>query len=940
MAQREIHGGRLFDLYARYVGEPQSRKDVYGYWTLIVGYLVGFGGILVYLLSPAGGPSNFFVREVAITLAAVGLPLGLLGIVLMLPVAGRGIQTSVVGTVVALGAVGWFVTVYPANWGVGTPDYSSAVIAVYFVGVLLVASVAALVPVLTGEKSFFFTGEHVREGDHPAVMIGEATRGGLFAVYNDGARWTWRLLEQGALAGGVEEYLSRLETEEAVERVREKVRQARLLEITHAAFRLYETADDGVRWLLMREDGTAIAEGGGAFETREAAEESANLLKERGPVAPVLDIDGAAFDVHRNGDGWRWDLLDESRDVVASAPTPVDSREAADATVERVRELAGQAGELTVEQYAAELFEDTDVAGDGDTGDWRWRLLTATDDTVAGSERSWSTRREAEDAVHAVLDGLDDVGLRVAGEPAYEVYADGDEYRWRLVTAADAVGARSHGGFASATAAEESAGRMRANIATADVVVNPESAFEIFQDPDGWRWRLVDDERAQLATSATAFPTHEDAQDAVDRLRSDAAAAELIEFDTAAFQLYEADTGEWRWRLIDEDGNVMADSGEDYGSRGDAAAAMTTLKQNAPDAELLEIETAAFELFEDDTGGWNVRLVDETGQELAEDRRGHASRSQAREAMETFRDHAAEAPVRVMDRAAFQIYPNNGDAWWWRFVHPDGTVVADGVTGHATRDEAGSAVDALRESAGDATVLDVGDLAVRLEEADDGWRWTLVDRDRDVVAHGQRTHPSREAAEAAVADLSTHAPETPVFDIEEATFRLRPTDAGWRWELLDENRNPLAVGPEPTETRQRAQSATSRVARLGPDAGMLDFDQAAFELYPDDDGWHWRLIDEDDLVIAQSTAGKPDREAARAEAEAVADVVGEASVLEVDGAAFELHEEDGAWRFRLVAEDGDPIGESVESYPTREDAREALRTVQEFAPEAATSVAE
>ena len=41
--------GPVFDLYERYVGEPRTRKDVYGYAAFIVGYVLGLLGVVAYL---------------------------------------------------------------------------------------------------------------------------------------------------------------------------------------------------------------------------------------------------------------------------------------------------------------------------------------------------------------------------------------------------------------------------------------------------------------------------------------------------------------------------------------------------------------------------------------------------------------------------------------------------------------------------------------------------------------------------------------------------------------------------------------------------------------------------------------------------------------------------------------------------------------------------
>lgn len=56
----------------------------------------------------------------------------------------------------------------------------------------------------------------------------------------------------------------------------------------------------------------------------------------------------------------------------------------------------------------------------------------------------------------------------------------------------------------------------------------------------------------------------------------------------ATFQLYQDAGGEWRWRLIHDNGNVIADSGEGYSSKGSAENGIESVRTNAPDAPISE----------------------------------------------------------------------------------------------------------------------------------------------------------------------------------------------------------------------------------------------------------------------------------------------------------------------------------------------------------------
>jgi len=52
----------------------------------------------------------------------------------------------------------------------------------------------------------------------------------------------------------------------------------------------------------------------------------------------------------------------------------------------------------------------------------------------------------------------------------------------------------------------------------------------------------------------------------------------------ATFELYVDEADEWRWRLVHDNGNVLADSGEGYASRQKAEQGVRAVKRTAPEA--------------------------------------------------------------------------------------------------------------------------------------------------------------------------------------------------------------------------------------------------------------------------------------------------------------------------------------------------------------------
>ena len=111
----------------------------------------------------------------------------------------------------------------------------------------------------------------------------------------------------------------------------------------------------------------------------------------------------------------------------------------------------------------------------------------------------------------------------------------------------------------------------------------------------------------------------------------------------ATFELYEDNRGEYRWRLRHENGNIIADSGEGYASKSGARDAIDRMKEYAPDADVLDIGQAAFEIYEDAGGEWRWRLRHRNGNILADSGEGYSSRSAATNAINSVKSNAPGA---------------------------------------------------------------------------------------------------------------------------------------------------------------------------------------------------------------------------------------------------------------------------------------------------------
>jgi hypothetical protein len=138
---------QLQDWYREYIGQPDQQRDIYlGFGLFFGGVALGLIGLVVFLVEGAlstGGPI-YPLREVAFSIAALGLPALLLGIVVLLPGDDRVRTVAIVGSAITVVAVLFFVSVYPYNWDVGRQaDFSTEGIALYAVGLVTVLGAAA-----------------------------------------------------------------------------------------------------------------------------------------------------------------------------------------------------------------------------------------------------------------------------------------------------------------------------------------------------------------------------------------------------------------------------------------------------------------------------------------------------------------------------------------------------------------------------------------------------------------------------------------------------------------------------------------------------------------------------------------------------------------------------------------------------------------------------
>jgi amphi-Trp domain-containing protein len=124
----------------------------------------------------------------------------------------------------------------------------------------------------------------------------------------------------------------------------------------------------------------------------------------------------------------------------------------------------------------------------------------------------------------------------------------------------------------------------------------------------------------------------------------------------ARFEVYEDSAGEHRWRLVHDNGNIIADGGEGYASKRKAEQGLGSVRNNAPGAYVTDRSrddeapaeggsNATFELFEDNEGKWRWRLVHDNGNIIADSGQGYSSKQKARQGLESVRTNVSDASV-------------------------------------------------------------------------------------------------------------------------------------------------------------------------------------------------------------------------------------------------------------------------------------------------------
>ncbi len=640
-------------------------------------------------------------------------------------------------------------------------------------------------------------------------------------LFETGDGWHWRLRHPSgtvlAESGAAFDDMEAAET--AVDYVRRHAPGAGTLEFSPGGFEVYE-----------RRDEDSPDDDAGRPPTAESG--SVDLDDPGEPADAGDDEEG----VPSSGGGleWRWRLRHHSGEVVARPPGPFGSLEAAMVGIERVKAAV-----------------DSQPAIREEAGSWRWRL-GHEGEAVATAVENHPTEIRATGAFERVRSCARTGGAIELDPVGFQVVLSGEEWGWRLRHRDGSVLARRDG-YASRQRAVDGIWAVMESVTGADVTMR-----------SGDTARVIDEAIAQAArarSTAEQLPTDEDPiddgsdpgsedpdpgtedqdpgdsgsdadgdseTDADTRSETDAdtdphpdAGADEAAHVEAGTSSSHAESGGVESEPADpavetEDGSSDDGDGdpkatvpgagrtEDRSERTDQAESTTAERRTPGGRTLRSAGETLYEVYESERGEWAWQF--RRGTYVVATAGGFDHRAAAIDGIERVRETIATAPRVRVDPGAFEIYRSEGPRW--RFVAPDGAVLATGDGDYDDPDEARTAIE---------TALDGLDGGVQLYE-DDGWRWRLR-HEGAILAAGPGGYDSTDAAKAAVDRVREAAPDAPVAECDPAVVEVYPAGDEWGWRLRDAD-GELLAGADGYGGPGDVERALADVQKTAPEAPM------------------------------------------------------------------------------------------------------------------------
>jgi uncharacterized protein YegP (UPF0339 family) len=430
MSQEADEENALVSFYSERVTEPSTNDEVYGYWLFALGLIASIVGIAVFLYSatfsrpPASqGGSYWLLREIAIVLAGIGVPLILGGVAIRLPLRERATQIVGIGIVICLAAILWFVAVYPAGgWPVDTGH--TGVIGLYAVGLVVIGLASILVPMLPRAETETKSERIAREQAEQERTELEEERTELERERTELKEdlETTQAERDEALKGRDEALKGRDETQAAANAARAELESLRQ---SKARFEIYQDKGGGYRWRLRHRNGNIIATAGEGYASRQKCQQGMHSVMRNALGAAIMTIEPedpeaiseetetepieleshAAFELYEDNAGeWRWRLVHDNGNIIADSSEGYASKGNAKRAMKSVRRHAASADYLKIDPSAFEVYRDT-------AGEWRWRLVHENGNILADSGEGYASRQKARQGIDSVRNNASEADI-------------------------------------------------------------------------------------------------------------------------------------------------------------------------------------------------------------------------------------------------------------------------------------------------------------------------------------------------------------------------------------------------------------------------------------------------------------------------------------------------------------------------------------------------
>ena len=133
-------------------------------------------------------------------------------------------------------------------------------------------------------------------------------------------------------------------------------------------------------------------------------------------------------------------------------------------------------------------------------------------------------------------------------------------------------------------------------------VTASKATFRRYADSEGkYRWRLVHRNGNIIADSSEGYASKQKVTQGLESVKENAPGAAIVDLSKdesvdetdgsrGTFELYEDNAGKWRWRLVHDNGNIIADSGQGYSSKQKAKQGLRSVKTNVPGAPIEDVD--------------------------------------------------------------------------------------------------------------------------------------------------------------------------------------------------------------------------------------------------------------------------------------------------------------------------------------------------------------